>query len=570
MFLRFLFYILLGLNMINGVNAKELVVTNTEALYKTSLTKKSASFFNLDIDIKNQSDADDWYIHIPPPIEDVRLYIKDQEGRLAEVSMNESTLHAEKKVRINGFMYPMDLRNGEKKNYLLLIKSSYQFAIPIYIGTMEAIYEEDHFRNIVNGFMFGILVALVIYNFYLFIAINDKSHLYYLGYIVCCIIFLMIWNEYFTDWIPSWRLRLLSCSAIFILGFGTLFANQYLQLAHTAPGLYDMRKWIYPLLVVPFVVDLTGLYAIAFYLLCCVLAIAAAYWLIAGIYGIRQKAKSAAYYLAGLVLLLWSYTFYEGFHTSMNIQLGICLQALVLTFYQATRFNSLKKESIQLKKVLMDQSAIFSKRIISAQESEKRAIAKELNTAIGQQLVLLKNEIFVLKKRSTDKDIVVFDAITQDIGKTIEEVGLMSSSLHPYQLETLGFKRSVLSIVEEVNASSDVNIRLIIEDLDQQLNRETEINLYRISQELLNNLIKHAHANRCTICIKQVKGNLLFYYHDNGKGFDEKAVAMGLGLVSIHERCMLLLGKINLRTRPAHGTKLLIKIPLDPLGKQSI
>ncbi|WP_293901837.1 7TM diverse intracellular signaling domain-containing protein [Sphingobacterium sp. UBA5670] len=554
--------------MINGVNAKELVVTNTEALYKTSLRKKSASSFHLDIDIKNQSGADDWYIHIPPPIEAVSLYIKDNEGHLSEISMDESTLHAEKNVRINGFMHPMDLRNDEKKNYLLRIKSSYQFAIPIYIGTMEAIYEEDHFRNIVNGFMFGILAALMIYNLYLFIAIKDSSHLYYLGYVVCSIIFLMTWNEYFTYEMPSWRLRLLSTSSIFILWFSILFANQYLQLAQCAPGLYNLRKWIYPLIVLPFIVDLIGVHAIAFYLLCCVLAIVAAYWFVAGIYSFRRKTKSAVYYLIGVILLLWSYIFYEGFHTSMNIQMGICLQAIVLTFYQATRFNSLKKESIQLKKALMDQTVNFSKRIIIAQEHEKKTIAKELNTSIGQQLVLLKNEIFVLKKRSTDKDSTVFNGITQDIGKAIEEVGLVSSSLHPYQLETLGFKRSILFIVEEVNASSEVNIRVAIDDLDQQLNRETQINLYRIIQELLNNLIKHAHASQCTICIKRTKGNLVFYYHDNGRGFDDQVVSMGLGLVSVHERCMLLRGKANLRSRPTYGTKLLIKIPLYSLDKQ--
>ncbi|MGE8292478.1 MAG: 7TM diverse intracellular signaling domain-containing protein [Sphingobacterium sp.] len=569
MLLRFLFCIFLGLSTTQIVGAKELAVTNMEALYKTSVRKYNGALYEVDIRIHNRSGSDDWYIHIPPPIETIHLYIKDKDGRLSAVKVDENTPHTDKKVKINGFMYPLSLLRGETKTYYLYIKSSYQLAVPLYIGTMEAIYEEDHFRNIINGFMLGMLVALMIYSLYIFIAIRDRTFLYYLGYVICSLIFLMTWNEYFTHWLPSWRLLLLSGSCALTLLFSVLFANRYLELPRSATGLYHIRRWIYAIFVIPFVVDLAGFTSLAFQLLCSTVAIAGAYWLVAGFCSLRHKVSAAAIYLIGVVLLLYCYAFYEGFHSSMNIQLGLCLQALGLIFAQSIHLNTLKKESIRLQKAMMDQAAGFSKRLITGQENEKENLARELNTSIGQQLVLLKNEVFVLRKRSSGQQTALFNGMTQDIGKAIEEVGQVSSSLHPYQLNTLGLKRSIIHMIEEVNASSDTVIALHIDELDELLPHESAINLYRVIQELLNNLIKHAQASQCSIRIKHTKDRLIFYYQDNGKGFDYKAVFIGLGLLGIRERCILLNAKTNLTSLPDQGTKILIKIPLQERNKRT-
>ena len=569
MFLRFICCVLLGLFSIQHVAAKEIVVTNMEALYKTSLRAYNGSFYQVDLRIQNQSGSDDWYIHIPPPIEAIRLFAKDKAGRLSLVKMDENIAHIDKKVKINGFMYPLSLHRGEKKTYYLYVKSSYQLAVPLYIGTMEAIYETDHFRNVINGFMLGMLVALMIYNLYIYIVVRDRTVLYYLGYVICSLIFLLTWNAYFTHTLPSWRLRLLSASATLILIFSVLFANKYLYLARSAPGLFSIRKWIYAIFVIPFLVDIIGFTSLAFQLLCSTLAIAAAYWLVAGFCSLRHKVTVAAIYLIGVVPLLYCYAFYEGFHSSMNIQLGLCLQALVLIFAQAVQLNTLKKESVRLQKAMIDQAAGFSKRLITGQEHEKENLAKELNTSIGQQLVLLKNEVFVLQESSSVQQQGLFNAMTQDIGKAIEEVGQVSSSLHPYRLSTLGLKSSIVHMVEEVNASSDTVISLHIDELDELLPHDSAINLYRVIQELLNNLIKHAQASQCSIRLKHNKDQLIFYYQDDGKGFDYKAVFIGLGLLGIRERCALLNAKTTLTSLPNQGTKILIKIPLQERSKRT-
>ncbi len=245
----------------------------------------------------------------------------------------------------------------------------------------------------------------------------------------------------------------------------------------------------------------------------------------------------------------------------MSLQMGLCLQALVLSYALAVKLNDSKKQTMHLQTEMLKQTAGFSKELLIAQENEKESIAAELNNLIGQQLVLLKNEMYGLEKQSFGANAELFETITRDIGKAIEEVSNVSFSLRPYQMDTLGLKRSIERLAEDMAHETPTTIQINIVEIDQLLGREAQMNLYRIVQELLSNLIKHANATTCSLHIKIAENHISLEYQDNGKGYDPKDPSSGLGLSGIRERCKLLEADLKMSSKPNRGTKVKINIP---------
>jgi len=545
---------------------KEIVLTYDEAFYKLKDARLSKNALWINLNLRNNSPSNDWYIQVPSPVNEVDLYTERKGGGFNHLQVNDKMLYANRPVKVNGFILPLKLEKGESRQYYLRVKNNYKLKVPIYAGTLEAIYEEEHFKNIVNGFMFGALLALMIYNLYTYIATADKSYLYYLGYLFFSIFFLLIWNGYFTQWLPIWSLRLLTSSSAIALIFSIPFSNGYLRTQSYHPKLSRLSKWLMPIFLIPILIDLSGHPVMAFKILQACLAIAAGFWLTAGCLSMRKGYKPASYYLAALACLLICYGFYEGFHSSMSLQMGLCLQALVLSYALAVKLNDSKKQTMHLQTEMLQQTAGFSKELLIAQENEKESIAAELNNQIGQQLVLLKNEMYGLEKQSLGANAELFETITYDIGKAIEEVSNVSFSLRPYQMDTLGLKRSIERLAEDMALETPTTIQINIVEIDQLLGREAQINLYRIVQELLSNLIKHAYATSCSINIKIAANHISLQYQDNGKGYDTSDPSSGLGLSGIRERCKLLDADLKMSSKRNRGTKVYINIPQQILS----
>lgn len=447
--------------------------------------------------------------------------------------------------------------------WILTKTNDYKLPTSTAIEELKIIYESEHINNLINGFTLGILLALMIYNLYTYIAIKEKLCLYFLGYLLFCVVFLMVYNGSINDWFPDSHLKLLISAGALVLISSIQFANAYLYVADYSPKLFKIHILLIITFLIPIIIDWIGYHILAFQLLQICLTIAIFYWLAAAYFSWKKASKPSIYYLLGLVSLLAGYLFYKESQLIVSLQIGLSTQALILSIILADKLNTLKKETLLLREIKTAKTADFSKQLIQGQENEKENIANELNALIGQQLVLLKNQLYLLKKRNKNDSQNLYNEITEDIGKAIEDVGSISSSLRPHQMNILGLKHTIKNLVENINDNSEVTIELNLDETDKVLNRFVETHLYRVIQELLNNLIKHAMASHCSIHIKIKKDYLKFYYRDNGKGFNPKQQLVGLGLSSIKERCSLLSAYFHLSSKEGLGTKVYIKIPLN-------
>ena len=158
------------------------------------------------------------------------------------------------------------------------------------------------------------------------------------------------------------------------------------------------------------------------------------------------------------------------------------------------------------------------------------------------------------------------------------EVREIAYNLGPYHLDRLGLAGTIQDMVNRVAQASRIRFTTELEPLDGALSRETEMNLYRIAQETINNLVKHAGATEAAVTLNREAGKVKLTIRDNGKGFAQNqtppnstdADKGGFGLRGIAERVRLLRGVWEIHSAPGQGTKIEITIGEEETGKPAL
>jgi two-component system sensor histidine kinase UhpB len=156
--------------------------------------------------------------------------------------------------------------------------------------------------------------------------------------------------------------------------------------------------------------------------------------------------------------------------------------------------------------------------------------------------------------------------------RTLQSVRALSHLLHPSMLDDLGLPDTATWYVRRFSQRTGIASELVVERLKRRLHPEVESSTYRIIQEALTNVARHAEASLCRVEISQVDASLRISIEDNGKGFDpaaaSPAVSRGLGLVSVRERAARLGGTLSVVSKVGAGTRLPVDLPV-PQGAEA-
>jgi len=211
----------------------------------------------------------------------------------------------------------------------------------------------------------------------------------------------------------------------------------------------------------------------------------------------------------------------------------------------------------------------FSRQLLASQEAERKRIAAELHDGLGQQLLIIKNRLYLAQAQvNGNAPAAELEEISQTVSQTIAEVREISHNLRPYQLDRLGLTKAVRATLKKIADSGSLRVESEIGDIDGVFSPEGEINFYRIVQESLNNILKHSAAATARIYIGCMAGWLTMRIEDDGRGFDTHrttdgaASARGFGLTSLGERVRILGGRFDCASAPGEGTRLTFDIPL--------
>jgi signal transduction histidine kinase len=251
--------------------------------------------------------------------------------------------------------------------------------------------------------------------------------------------------------------------------------------------------------------------------------------------------------------------------STITVILGLVI-AFVATRY-AARLEARIREQHAQELLQKRELARLSSQLMEAQEEERRRIARELHDEVGQALTALKLELAAAARvagpGAAGSDLAEARAITD---RALHSVRDMSQLLHPSMLDDLGLPDTATWYLRGFSRRTGITSELVVERLEHRLHPEIESCTYRIIQEAVTNVAKHADASLCRVEIKRMTDTLRIAVEDDGKGFDQAAEASrssrGLGLVGVRERVVRLGGTLRLETRPGSGTRLLVDLPV--------
>ena len=203
-----------------------------------------------------------------------------------------------------------------------------------------------------------------------------------------------------------------------------------------------------------------------------------------------------------------------------------------------------------------------AKNSLTAQEKERNRIAQELHDGIGGSLAAIKLYVDSLRK---SYDIDELNLVHDNINKTYEEVRTLSHNLTPPEFEFDSITDIVKMYLNQISAHSKMEIVLsaIPQTGWNELDESIQINIYRVAQELINNILKHAKASRIEFNLELVGGVINILVRDNGVGFDTTKKISGIGLKNIQNRIEEFNGEFNIKSELGKGTTVVIRIP-DP------
>jgi signal transduction histidine kinase len=225
--------------------------------------------------------------------------------------------------------------------------------------------------------------------------------------------------------------------------------------------------------------------------------------------------------------------------------------------------ESLRRESAR--------KADLLKRLISAQEDERKRVARELHDELGQSLAGLALQAEVLERFINSDKSRAFEQLNQIkdlIKETTDQMYDLILALRPSSLDHLGLVPALHSYADKVLDNLGIEFVIDAKTLSKRLPPEIETVVFRIIQEALSNVIRHANATKVEISLVQSNGHFEGKISDDGKGFDLDSVNLhdnaprGLGMLGMQERVVQCGGQLKFHSTPGHGTKVYIRIPL--------
>lgn len=517
---------------------------------------------------------------------------------------------SERLIKYRNPIYNIKVSNNQTKTIFLLFKlKGRKIHTPLQLYSQDKLIEYISKKESNISFYYGFLSALAALSIMFFFLIKEKVYIYFASYLTSQTLLqlatsgfaaIYIWSD-FTFWVDRSVPILMSLTIVSGLGFllafvdnnkfkrwqiilikaYQIFAVLVLIGAFFEGDIYYASIWLLYRMIPPFYIGL----------------------IILAIYFFSKNYLPARFFVVGIIgsfISIFAIMFYSvmkehnNVFTNEYVLFGEVLKSAMLTLALLDRFRYYKeeKDKIQLQmieqleelnkyreninkdlseKVLektkeLNQKQYEVKRaLLLGEEQERKRIATELHDGMGSMLSTLKlnaESIELDDKNLSDKELLAYKNIIDLIDKACIELRNISHNMLPTGMEQFGLIQSLQSILKKINTSSKINFNLDTYNLNERFNRELELSLYRITLELINNIIKHSNAKNATIQLIKNEESITLMVVDDGIGFDLNKIKEGMGLHNIKSRVDVFNGKLTIDTQPERGSTFIIEIPI--------
>ncbi|MDD5468036.1 MAG: HAMP domain-containing protein, partial [Anaerolineales bacterium] len=249
-----------------------------------------------------------------------------------------------------------------------------------------------------------------------------------------------------------------------------------------------------------------------------------------------------------------------------NDEIGELAEAFNQMAVELERADEVRRERELLRRQLLE-------RVIAAQEEERRRISRELHDSTSQSLTSLMVGLRALENACNTPQVQCHtQELRQVVGQVLEDVHTLAVQLRPSVLDDLGLSAALERLIQEWQKRHNIQADVVVHLAGERLPEAIETALYRILQEALTNVARHAQARSVSVLVERRAQDVVAVIEDDGSGFDaHRAHANGhLGLAGIRERAELLGGSLTIESNPGSGTSLYIQLPLAQLAGPDI
>ncbi|HTV03399.1 MAG TPA: PAS domain S-box protein, partial [Luteitalea sp.] len=214
-------------------------------------------------------------------------------------------------------------------------------------------------------------------------------------------------------------------------------------------------------------------------------------------------------------------------------------------------------------------------RLINVQEEERRRIARDIHDQLGQQMTALRFNIEALRGQPDPPALSqLVDRIQRLAHEVDQSVDTLTWQLRPAALDHLGLPAALQHLVREWSERFGITAEFAVRGIEKlSMSPDAEANLYRIVQEGLHNIAKHAQATQVNVYVSEQDGSPVLLIEDDGRGFDIDAVSApdggrGMGLMNMRERAVLVGGHLDIESAPGHGTSIYVRLPAKAIATE--
>lgn len=517
-----------------------------------------------------------------PDLHHVQCFRKEG-GRIDTLAMTgDAVPFTARPILVNGFAIPVELDAGQEVELLLLVEKRNES-----ISSKLALYEINRFWQIkryefgIYATYLGIVIFLLLFHFFLWLSMRDTAHLFFIGQLISSCFYLSGSAGFLNEWplldLP-YKLSTITSAMIFCwTGFCFFFINSFLKLSRSNSWFYRLNRgfgylnfvlafaWILGTFVKEYPLS-PGYIKVHVTLMELVFSLNLLIFIGALVeQNIRRNPMARVYGLAvsflalGFALNLLDRNSSLSLHPYLSrfgrnfswIVPGIFFEQIALAFGLTIRYSLLNRKNTDLKISLSKAKSEIAEKVIHTQETERRRLAKDLHDDLGGTLSTIKGQA-----ASENASLQTLNLIE----KAIEDLRNVSRNLMPPELEEAGLAGAVHQAVERLQNVSQTEFIFITFGREVRLGADTELNIYRIIGELLNNILKHAKASKAVVQLLYYNDHLLVSVEDNGVGIKAGHENRGLGLKNINSRVEYLKATFSVDTGP-YGTTVMVGVP---------
>jgi signal transduction histidine kinase len=478
-------------------------------------------------------------------------------------------------INDRNFLYPIQLNPNETKSYVFQFKKSkISIVVPAKIWNERAFIKQNNLQYLIIGLYFGLCIISILISLYTYTILRKSLYILYAFYIVSLGLYLSSYLGLYFQYLASTHDYYNKYIHVFFtvstLALFTLFALKVLNSKKHAPKL---AKFLIAFLIVTIVIRFSEFIVpkaffieiksivIRFWYLSIIIMNIIMVLLVIKSYKHQKKITlffTVAYSFLGLGSIITIINLASGYINAFYYGLPIVfyasfLEIIFLTFTIVFMVKEIYDERNVLSKQLVHQQRQFLSAFMRGEEKERDRIGKELHDNIGSKLSYLKRFVYE-KFKDSDVDIAVDDLCN--------DVRSLSHEISQSELKLVGLVSALSDLAQNYSSGTHLTVEFKSYYPPKNISENISNNLFRIVQEALNNIIKHADASHVDIQLIGHRENITIAIEDDGKGFDFNSTKEGLGLKNMTSRAQQLHGEISIDSKINSGTSVLIIVPL--------